>query len=443
MIKVIQPSFFKPELKYTLGVLLKDFLGLKVEYSFDPSSDLVRIELENGKKLELAATFFSNLKTTQEYLNVANIPSNTFDVNVFGQTIRSFSKVDDSIKKEGEISLGIDVLGPTFFMLSRWEEYVNTTRDKHDRFPGKESLAQKEGFHQRPIVNEYVELIWSCLHDLGIQEKRKTRSYEPVLTCDVDYIQKFYRPINLIRALGGDIVIRKNPFLWFRTTIDFINSKISIKNDPFYTFDYFMDLAEEIGVKFHFYFMPLNLGDFDARYNFTDAKDIINTILDREHIVGMHPGYNSYNNAERFKEESEKLKTLYPLPKYGRQHYLRIKTPETLSYWEENGFEFDSTYGYENDIGFRCGVCYEFPVFDFKLSKKLNLTELPLHFMEVAYFERYGCNNSLSNEVYNLVEQVKNFNGKFVLLWHNNNVYDGNLKHAKSNFEELMKLVKK
>ena len=41
--------------------------------------------------------------------------------------------------------LGLDILGSIFFMLTRYEERVNTLRDGHDRFSGKASLAYREG----------------------------------------------------------------------------------------------------------------------------------------------------------------------------------------------------------------------------------------------------------------------------------------------------------
>lgn len=442
MIKVIIPKYFEAELKYTLNVLLEEFLGLSISFECKEESKSVSIELSNYKTLELPTYFFDRFKNDEDYLNAKNIPGATFDIDLFGQKIRSFEKVQESVKSDKGITLGVDILGPTFFMLSRWEEYVSKVRDKHDRFPGVESLAQKEGFHQRPIVNEYVELLWSCLLELGIQDKRKAKKYEAVLTCDVDYIQKYYRPINLIRGLGGDVIIRKNPFLWFRTIVDFMKSKISIKKDPFYTFDYLMDSAENIGVKFHFYFMPLLLNEYDARYNISDAEDIIKSILERGHIVGMHPGYDSYNNANRFNEETKRLKTIYPEARYGRQHYLRIKSPMTHSYWENNGFKYDSTYGYENDIGFRCGVCYEFPIFDFIRRKDLTIRELPLSFMEVAYFEKFGDKlASISREVIEMQEKIKFYSGMFVVLWHNNNLKKGNFKSGVKIFEDLIELA--
>ena len=58
-------------------------------------------------------------------------------------------------------------------MLSRYEEAILKGRDKHDRFPSWISVADKGNFLERPIVNEYLEILWSCLSSLWNDLKRK------------------------------------------------------------------------------------------------------------------------------------------------------------------------------------------------------------------------------------------------------------------------------
>lgn len=40
----------------------------------------------------------------------------------------------------------VDIIAATFFMLTRWEETLNTGRDEHDRFLATKSVAYKHGF---------------------------------------------------------------------------------------------------------------------------------------------------------------------------------------------------------------------------------------------------------------------------------------------------------
>ena len=61
----------------------------------------------------------------------------------------------------------------------------------------------------------------------------------------------------------------------------------------------------------------------------------------------------------------------------GRQHYLRWKTPDTAIAWDAAGLDYDSTLAFADRGGFRCGVCYEFPMYDLKNRRPLNLLQRP------------------------------------------------------------------
>ena len=61
------------------------------------------------------------------------------------------------------LQLSLDVFGACFFLLSRYEEVVATPRDPHGRFPASEAVAVRAGFLERPLVNEYAEILWACL----------------------------------------------------------------------------------------------------------------------------------------------------------------------------------------------------------------------------------------------------------------------------------------
>ena len=50
-------------------------------------------------------------------------------------------------------SLPFDIFAASFYLLSRYEEYLPHIRDHYERFMAKESLAFKHGFLQKPLVN--------------------------------------------------------------------------------------------------------------------------------------------------------------------------------------------------------------------------------------------------------------------------------------------------
>jgi hypothetical protein len=426
MIKIKIPNNNINERKYIIDILFNEFLGL--DYSIEIGLNDYEISIENGNKLIIKDGFFSNFTEDLAYLNMENIPS---EVEYFKNIFTSEENVpviygDETLLIEADnITCGIDIFAASFFMLTRWEEYVNKNRDKLNRFSATESLAYKNNFLDRPIVNEYVEMLWNMLVHLGIKEKRKERSYQLYLTHDVDFLLLRDTPIKIIvKTIGGDILKRKNPKLAFLFLLQYLKSKTSIKNDPYDSYDYLMDLSEKVGVKSHFFFMGKGKTIYDNNYVTTDEflQKLIAKIKKRGHNIGIHPTFDAYNNQEQLKVEKLELeKNLDTKITFGREHYLRFEVPTTWQIWEDNNMQWDSTMGYHDKEGFRCGVCYEYSVFNILTREKLNLKEKPLIVMEGSFLQ-YQSGLKLSEvkqRIIDLQNTIKKYNGDFVFLWHN------------------------
>jgi hypothetical protein len=182
-----------------------------------------------------------------------------------------------------------------------------------------------------------------------------------------------------------------------------------------------MDKSESIGVKSRFYFMSGGVTEFDNRYDIKDAKKLIEKIKNRGHIVGIHPSYNAYNDAKQLKKEKEALESVCKCKiKEGREHYLRFEVPTTWQIWEDNGLEVDSTCGYADREGFRCGTGDEFSVFNILSREKLKLKERPLVYMDDNRLkgERIYDKKLLLKNISSLIEKSKKYNSTHTLLFH-------------------------
>ena len=401
------------ERKYILDIIFNEFLGL--DYTLEIGSQNYEIILDNQKKLIIEDTFFNNYPNDLEYLKLENIPK----------------KIEE-----------LDIFSASFFMLTRWEEYVNKKRDKHNRFPATESLAYKQGFLDRPIVNEYVEWLKQELLKLKNNLQFKQRKYRFILTHDVDAPYRTF--LSHLKASILDLVQRKSLKLFFKRNFDYLKVKCGVEPDPFDTFDYLMDMSEKYNLKSYFFFMAKGLTSYDNRYKSSDIfiTNLVQNIKMRGHYIGIHPTYNAYNNTIQFKKEKEELeKNLDTKISFGREHYLRFEVPTTWQIWEDNNMEWDSTLSYADKEGFRCGVCYPYSVFNILTRKKLKLKERPLIVMEGS-FATYQHNISpteMLKKIEDLIEKVKQYNGEFVLLWHNSSFNTEEWKRYKMVYESILK----
>ena len=382
MLTISTNKKFQAEKTYIIDVFFGDFLGLEYRLIIDNAAKNYEVNLENGNKVIFEDHFFGTVRDT--YLTPDNIPEKvTFAYSSFFPeedlpVIYGSDKIQsEQNENNNTIISGIDIFGSAFFMLSRWEEYVRDTIDNMGRFMGKDSLAYRNGFLHRPIVNEYLEFLWNALINLGIKQERKRRKYELIPTHDVDYL-------SFPKFLFSDV-----KYLFFKgksikeTLVKF---KYSVFKDPYDTFDYLMNLSEKNDVNARFYFLD-GRNNYEAQDYIMNQKfkKLIEKIKRRGHIIGFHPGFFTFNDEERLKAEKNSIENkIHDTLKEGRQHFLRFKIPHTWKILEESGMKIDSTLGYHDQAGFRCGICHEFPVFDILGRKKLELMERPLIAMDTT-----------------------------------------------------------
>lgn len=448
MLLITIPKNYELERRYILLVIFKEFLGLDFEIQLADRHDVL-ISLDNGNQLIVADGLF--MTHPGQWLQPKSLPKQPLNVwnlancNLIATTVNFCIPViygDDPNdpnffhKSETEIYLGIDIFGSAFFMLTRYEEVVKSDLDRFGRFPVTSSVVFQENFLDRPIINEYIEILWACLHQLLPKLQRSHREFQLKLTHDVDQPFELY-PFHVkqwMRRLGGDLLIRHNIKLATSLAINGCKSVLNLPyEDRLDTFDWLMDRSEEIGVKSAFYFIAGH-SISDPRYDIKDLKicDLINKIILRGHEVGLHPSYDTYLNPEKLLLEANTLRHILKerfniqLPIGGRQHYLRWKAPDTWQHWEDAGLVYDSSVGLAEHSGFRSGICYEYSTFNLITRQQLKLKEYPLIVMDCSMsFDsgNFDCAKAVMNIVH-LKNICKLFNGNFILLWHNNQLIE-------------------
>jgi hypothetical protein len=451
MLHVLLPDNNHHERRYATATILEDFLGLSTSIAFGPTLYSLEITLPNGKRLCFSDHFFQQFPEPGSYLSHQNLPQKIVfarkDQNPF-LTENDLPIIfgDASIQvAENQITCGADILASTFFMLTRWEEYVNPVRDHHQRFPGHAAVAVQNNFIHRPVVNEYVEMLWGMLKYLGIHQQRKTRKFRAIITHDVDSPILWRSPFTFIKKIGGDIFKRNSLKEAVNSTGSYANYLIGKKKDPYDVFDELMESSENNNLQSHFYFLcgGQHKEDIGLPLSHPFTKKLLNKINDRGHVIGFHPSYTSYNNKEIFNKELHTLRSASPQPIiYGRQHFLKFEVPITWQLWDNTGLQFDSTMYYADMPGFRCGTCYDFPVFDIIKRKQLNLREMPLTAMEVTWtVYKNSSPEEMQVELLALKNTCKKYNGTFVLLWHNSSFNTRLYRPYKPVYEEIIKTL--
>lgn len=440
MLSVAFPDNCRAERRWISSVLLEDFLGLCPEIQFD-RGDTVRISAAE-KTLVLPDVFFQGAKDkwlSGESLPMVPLPRwHVAKSNLVAELIEPsvpilFGSGGFDVGRMEEARLGIDVFGAAFFMLSRYEEAASKQRDIHGRFPATASLAYREGFLNRPIVDEYVEILWAAMQRLWPQLRRKQRRFKTHVTCDVDqpYHSSAVSVPRLIKRTLGEIIRKRTVGAAIGPVKNYFASrKGDWRNDPYYYMvDWMMDVNEKAGNKVAFYFIPeVTDPAMDGTCSIAEpaVKAMMKRIAVRGHEIGIHPGYHTYESKKNMISGKLRLQNILQQEQIrqklsgGRQHYLRWST-KTPALFEAAGLEYDSTLGYADHAGFRSGTCHEYQMFDLHQGKSLNVRQRPLICMErsVINYMGLGWTESALAKMEELKNRSQKFNGTFTLLWHN------------------------
>lgn len=444
------------ERQYIASVLMSEFLGIEIELKTTDRCDVRIFSPCDGRELLIDDTFFAQdehlWRTSQslppvplKFWDLSSVPIDAVTINkqipiIFGKDPCSinFFKADRNC-----LYLGLDVFGSCFFMLTCYEEIVKLCEDEHGRFPGKKSLAYQQNFLDRPIVNEYLEILWSCLKYLWPSLQRKTtQQFKIHATHDIDnpFEHAFKSLISLSKNTAGDIIKRFSLSHGYRRIKEWCQvSAGNLKADPYNTFDRIMEISEKNNLRSTFNFIAVpNLSTMDGEYtlNHPLMRQLLRKINCQGHEIGLHASYFSYKDIEKIKREFDLLKLICGQEGISqniwgvRQHYLRCVMPLTVQNSNDAGLSFDSTLYYADVAGFRCGTCYPFPLFNVITHETLAIKEYPLIVMESTILDEDYMNLGTGEEAYQVIDCLKDrcrlYNGDFTILWHNNRLIDRN-----------------
>jgi hypothetical protein len=104
-------------------------------------------------------------------------------------------------------------------------------------------------------------------------------------------------------------------------------------------------------------------------------------------------------------------------------HFLRFEPRMTLDALDDAGVSYDTSLGYAEHAGFRCGTCREYTGYDLIRRSAFDIRVRPLIAMESSVMSPTYMNLGVSSEAFEVFRDLKRacriVAGKFTLLWHN------------------------
>ena len=339
-------------------------------------------------------------------------------------------------------SLPFDIFAASFYLITRYEEYLPHVKDSHGRFTAEQSLAFKYKFLEKPVIDIWSYKFLSLLKERFPDYTYKTRKYNYISTIDIDNAYA-YKHKSFIRGFGGffmDIFRFKLRDVWNRTAVN-----LNLKKDPFNTFNELLSFKKEFNIKTIFFFSIGDYTTFDTNVSASKNKYklLIKNVQDYA-LVGLHPSYFTMNNASMLKKEKGRLENITNTTiKKSRQHYLRFNLPET--YQQLIDLEIDEEYsmGYASNVGFRASTCTPFYFYDLDFEIQTPLKVFPFALMDTTLNDYLKLTPKQSlGKIRDLRNEIKAVNGTFITLFHNESLSDYlRWKGWKRLYESMLKIA--
>ena len=320
---------------------------------------------------------------------------------------------------EGDFSF--DIFSATFYLVSRYEEYLSFQPDIYGRFPHQSSLAFKENFLDIPLVNYWLEDFKNALRRKFPELIFRNKDFKFIPSYDIDMAYS-YKYKGLKRNLGGFFKsLIQGQWAYLLDRWDVLFNK---KKDPFDSYEWLDSLHLYCRTRaYYFFLISRKPSGFDK--NISPVKPAMKTLIayhSRGYTVGIHPSWQSGDEEAILMEEVDEMEAITGSPvKYSRQHYIRMNFPRTYRRLIDSGIDKDFSMGYGSANGFRASIASSFYWYDLKAEKKTVLLLFPFCFMDAnAFYEDHLKPQEAFAQLMNYYRKIKEVNGLMVTIWHNN-----------------------
>jgi len=314
--------------------------------------------------------------------------------------------------------LPFDPFAAAFHLLTRYEELLGVDCDAHGRPLAERLHGARHGYLHRAVVDEWSLLLARTWRGMDATLPIPQRTYRSVNTIDLDNGFKYLgRP--LWRTLGSMVrdAVRGS---WAELPAR-LRVLAGRDQDPF---DIYTELQEPLSQgasRVLFFALAAPRGDMDHAVPVEHplyAQRL--RALTSWAEVGLHPSYASSAQQGLTALESLRLEAVLGRPvRLTRQHFLRMRLPETYRELERLGIAEEHSMGFHEYLGFRAGTCTPYRWYDVMEERTTALIVHPFSVMDNTLRHKLKLDPEQAlQQVAGLVQHIRAVDGTFTGLWH-------------------------
>ncbi len=408
---LLYSHIISPRLQY-----ISDFIGKEIlNDPFHITSDKEAYKQSAGAKIS-----YSNerIENTEYWLKPHSL---LFEKDIKQQSIECFDSNGQKFFFKTEGDFPFDIFAASFYLLSRYEEYLPHQKDMYGRYAHENSLAFKEGFLHIPLVNFWLKEFKRSLKEKFPTLELRISTFELLLTYDID--EAFSYKNKTFRRTAGGFLKDALKGQWSKI-IERIHVLKGKKKDPYDSFEWTDDLHRRYNLKPLYFFLvaPKNV-EYDK--NILPGENEMRDLI-RKHAslyrVGIHPSWQCGDKPLLINSEIKTLENITGNKiTISRRHYLKFTLPQTFRRMIEAGITEEHSMSYASINGFRASVASPFYWYDLEREKTTGLLLYPFCLMDAnSFYEQKFTAQQALDEMRQYYQIIKSVNGLMITLWHNN-----------------------
>jgi len=408
-----------PRTNWVFKLLFEELLGIPLDISNnlpENPGDEVAVLNYSSRKLPGIPSFTPAGLLSEQGISEQNIQMSEYnDLPVFYAV------------ENGE--LPFDPFSMAFYLVSRYEEYLPFEADQHGRFPHSMSLAYREGFLDTALVNRLALILKDILINRYPRLKFKARDYSFTPSVDID-IAFAHLGKGFVRTYGAMLK------LLLKGNIGEVQSRFKTMqgkaDDPYDNFNWLSESFQKHGLEPLYFILAGDSGPYDRNLSLKNKgfADLVRCLSEKAEI-GIHPSYASASEAVKIGREIQRLEsvTAQKITK-SRQHFVRMKFPDTYDALLQAGISDDYSMGYASIGGFRASIASPFRYYNIIKEEETKLLVHPFMFMDTSLDDYMGLKpGQYAKAVGKFIEEVKACKGNLMGIWHNYALANDEEKH--------------
>jgi len=392
---------------YSFKHIFLRILGVEVTFT----TILEEFIAHEGPKMSYGKTPLGNEFFVQEHGLLAENGIESIEIQ-----IREWDTIPAFFPTIEKSAIPFDIFAASFYLLSRYEEYLPHVKDAKGRYPATESLAFQHNFLELPIVDIWAYKLKTVLQHYFTEMKFPSKQLVVHNILAVQrpfaYSQKgFFRSF---LCYFQDLIKGRFKNNFYRTQV-----LLGIRKDPFDTFTWIVNVAKRSASKMTTFFLLGDNEEYQDSLN-THRKSfqlLVKYVADYKE-VGLLYSASSLNKFSTLQEEVKRMEnTINRKVNSAKQSNYFVNLPENYRNLIELEIKKDFTMAYYDTPGFRAGTCTPFLFYDLDFEIKTPLILHPIALASTALQNEKAA--IIEAKIQELLQRVTQVHGTFSIVLSN------------------------